>query len=296
MQQIVEKQLALDEVSVHLETLRWEGVESMPAYSGYRLSQRLSDTHSPLRIGNADVPEVLPRVRSVGLLPPGRSIRMFPVEAPLRIVYCVFDERWFEDATGYALADWERHIGSLVLIRNPRLELLMQDIHAEMEQPGFGHEQLIAAAARLLVVELGRFIRELEARAGGQGEGPGMAPWQLRRVQDRIEASLELGYPGLGELAELCGISQGHLARSFKASTGWQIHKYIAEQRLRSAQVLLAQPALSCEEIAQRLGFKSPAYFSTVFRRMTGRTPTEYRRQALAATPGVATELAKRLG
>jgi len=104
----------------------------------------------------------------------------------------------------------------------------------------------------------------------------------LRRIEERIRASLEMGYPISSELADICGISQGHLARSFKASTGWQIHRYIAEERIKTAKAMLAQGQLSCEEVSARLGFKSPGYFSTAFRRMTGKTPSEFRRQALA--------------
>lgn len=110
-----------------------------------------------------------------------------------------------------------------------------------------------------------------------------MAPWQLRRIEERIQASLELGYPDSSELANLCGVSQGHLARAFKASTGWQIHRYIAEQRLDAAKTMLAEERVSCEEVSLRLGFTSAGYFSTAFRRMTGKTPREFRKQALAA-------------
>ena len=101
-------------------------------------------------------------------------------------------------------------------------------------------------------------------------------------IPPRIENSPGKGYPSLAELADICGISEGHLARSFKAATGWQIQKYIAEERLALAKSLLADSETSCEAIAEQLGYGSAAYFSTSFRRATGRTPTAFRR--LAAT------------
>ena len=277
-----DKTVVLPHVTVQLATVDWEGIEETPAYPGYNLSQRLSDDHSPLRIGNLSAPQVLPRVRSVGLLPPGRPIRMLPIEKPLHVLHCVFDEAFFENATGIPREQWERHTDALVSIKNQRLEILMQEIYAELEQPGYGKELLIEAVCTMILVELARYVRKLERKSPGHRDSLALAHWQMRRIQERIEASLQLGYPGLAELAELCGISQGHLARSFKAATGRQIHKYITEERLKAAKTMLANEQLTCEQVATRLGFKSPAYFSTVFRRMTGKTPTEFRRQEIA--------------
>ncbi len=281
MDYTIEKEFALPTVLVQLVTVKWGGIEETPPYPGYSLSQRLSEDHSPLRIGNLAAPEVLPRVRSVGFLPPGRSVRLFPVEKPLHVLYCMFEQEFFESKTGISRKQWDEQFDQLVSIRNQRLEIMMQEIYAELLQPDFGQEILIEAASNMMLVELARYARELARKGVKRSDTLALAPWQLRRVQERIHASIQMGYPNLSELAELCGISQGHLMRSFKASTGWQIHKYIAEERLKMAKRLLAQEQFSCEEVSTRLGFKSPAYFSTAFRRMTGKTPTEFRRQAL---------------
>lgn len=279
-----EKQIVLSNVTIQLMTVNWEGTEDTPAYQGYNLSQRLSTNHPPLRIGKISTREVLPRVRAVGLLPPGMPIRLFPAQKPLRCLLCIFDETYFETVTGIARAQWEAHAGELVAMKNKRLEILMQELLAEINQPDYGSELLLDSVCSMLVVELSRHMRQLLRKSGNRHESMALAPWQLRRLHERIQASTRLGYPKLTELAELCGLSQGHLARSFKAATGWQIQKYIAEERLNTAKTLLSREELSCEEIAMQLGFKSPAYFATVFRRMTGKSPTEFRRWAAART------------
>lgn len=281
MEYCIEKEVTLANVLVQLVTVKWGGIEETPPYHGYSLSQRLSDNHSPLRIGNLSTPEVLPRVRSVGFLPPDRSVRLFPVEKPLRVLYCMFEKDYFENATGSTQQQWNDQLGLLVSVKNKRLEILMQEIYGELVQPDYGYERVIEAASTMILMELARYIRHLGRKNAKHGDSLALAPWQLRRIQERIQASLELGYPNLAELAELCGISQGHLMRSFKASTGWQIHKYIADERLETAKAMLAQEKFSCEEVSVRLGYKSPAYFSTAFRHMTGKTPTEFRRMAL---------------
>lgn len=282
MRQHLEQEVVLPNVTVQLSTITWEGVGEKPPRPAYSLFQRLSTNHSPLRIGNLSAPETLPRVRSVGFLPPGRSVRLFPIEKPLRVLYCFYDADFVENTTGIPRERWEKHTSSLIAPRNQRLEVMMQDMCAELDQPGFAHEILIEAVTTMMLVELARHARELDRKASGRGDSLPLAPWQLRRIQERIQASLEVGYPTLKELADLCGVSQGHLARAFKVATGWKIHQYIVEERLKTAKTMLAQRQFTCKEVSERLGFKSPAYFSTAFRRMTGKTPTDFRRQALA--------------
>jgi len=202
---------------------------------------------------------------------------MFPVESAFRVLNCVFESDFFEVTTGITRMQWEEHTESLVCIRNKRLEILMQEIYSELVQPGFACELIIEAVGTLLLVELARYANQLDRQRSNDGATLALAHWQLVRIQERIRASLEMGYPNISELADLCGISQSHLMRTFKASTGWQIHKYIAEERLNEAKRMLAQDIFSSKEISAKLGFSSPAYFATAFKRMTGKTPTDYR-------------------
>lgn len=285
MEEVIERQLDLPRVSVVLGTVRWGSVEEVrPRFDGYNICQRLSGAHAPLRIGNLGPREAFRRVRSIGLLPPDCVVRLFPVDGPFRVLNCVFERAWFEETTCIDPGLWEAHTRDLVSIRNRRLEVLMQDIQAEMEQPDFGHELLIESATAMMLVEIARYFRQLAEPRGVAGNG--LAPWQMRRIEERISAADMQGYPSLVELAEIAGISQSHLMRGFKASTGWPIHKFIAEERMRAAKQLLADEQLNSKEIAGRLGFRNPAYFATAFRRMTGKTPSEYRREARAGMFG----------
>lgn len=285
MEQIIERELTLPRVSVHLATVKWGGVAEVSSFTdGYNICQRLSPDHSPLRIGNINAREAFPRVRSVGFLPPGCAVHLYPVNRPFRVLNCTFERTFFEEITEIGPEHWEEHTSALVSIKDRRLETMMQEIYGELVQPGFAHDLLIEAASTMILVEMARYGRRLGKPKGQGGAGQGLAPWQLRRIHERLEASLEIGYPSLGELAQLCGISQSHLMRTFKVSTGWPIHKYVAEERLKAAKLMLEMDdRLNSKEISARLGFRSPAYFATAFRRMTGRTPTEYRREARAS-------------
>ncbi len=284
MEHSIEQEASFGSVSVMVATVSWESAEQRsPLQSRYVLCQRLSGAPSPVRIGNVDVHEALSRVGSVGFMPPDCSVSLFPVDKPYRLLVCSYEKAYFEAITGITRAQWDTHTGLLVSIRNDRIETFMHEIYSELEQPGFGHEQLVEAVSTQMLIELARYARQLQRSDSRHGDSLALAPWQLSRIQARIDSALELGYPHLDELAELCAISQSHLTRCFKASTGWRIHKYIAEQRITMAKTLLAKPGSSCQAVSARLGYGSPAYFATAFRRHTGLAPTEYRRRALSA-------------
>ncbi|HMO67539.1 MAG TPA: helix-turn-helix transcriptional regulator [Novosphingobium sp.] len=288
MDYVIEQELRLPGVCVSLATVRWgPGLEELAPHDDYRLCQRLSGDHAPLRIGNLPTREAFPRVRSVGFLPPGQPVSIFPGVSAFRALNCSFSRDHFEATAELGEDLWADHAASLVTIRNRRLEVLMQEIHAELVQPSFGRDLLVDAAGTMILVELARYGRELERASPRSAAVRGLAPWQLRRIQERLAASPQTHYPDLAELAALCGISKSHLMRSFKASTGWQIHKFIAEERLKSAKAMLQADHHSFKEIARLLGFGSAAYFATAFRRMTGMTPSDYRKKARGSTPAL---------
>lgn len=283
MENVVEREVVLPRVAVHLATIRWDTAQDhTPSETQYCVCQRLSDNHAPLRIGNVNAREAFPRVRSVGFLPPGCAVRLYPVDRPFRVLNCAFEQSYFEEIAEIGQERWEEHTHALVAISDRRLELMMQEIYGELTQPDFAHDILIEAASTMILVEMARYGRRLDGGKRQGQPGQGLAPWQLRRIHDRIDAALEIGYPNLEELSQLCGISQSHLMRTFKASTGWPIHKFVAEERLKVAKQMLADEHLNSQQIAGKLGFRSAAYFATAFRRMTGKTPTEFRRQARA--------------
>ena len=284
MKSVVENHIRLPSIDVELATLvEWAEAEvSMPASDRYCICQRLSHGHAPLRVENINAHEAFHHERSVAFLPPNCAVKIFPPDRPFKLLNCTFQKDYLEAVTEIGYSDWEEHTGALVSIRDRRIEVLMQEIHSELTQPGYASEILIDAVGKLILVEMGRYDRRLGTGNSRNSAGQALAPWQLRRIQERIDVAPETSYPTLEELANLCGISQSHLMRTFKLSTGWPVHKYIANERLAAAKRLLAADELSTKEISAKLGFRTPAYFSTTFRRMTGKTPSKYRHFARA--------------
>jgi AraC family transcriptional regulator len=105
----------------------------------------------------------------------------------------------------------------------------------------------------------------------------GLAPWQQKRVAAYIEERLAYDIP-LATLAELARLSPYHFSRSFKHSFGLPPHRYHANRRIERAKQLLANREPSITKIALDVGFSETSTFSAAFHRLTGQTPSRYRR------------------
>jgi AraC family transcriptional regulator len=104
----------------------------------------------------------------------------------------------------------------------------------------------------------------------------GLSQGNLRQVLDYIDSYLDQNL-SLNELADLVHISPYYFARLFKQSTGMPPLQYVNKCRIKKAKRLLAQQELSILEITHQVGFQSQSYFTTLFRRSLGVTPTSYR-------------------
>lgn len=107
--------------------------------------------------------------------------------------------------------------------------------------------------------------------------GGGLAPFQLRRVVEYLDAHLPHRVE-LARLAEVAGVSQAHFSRAFKASTGMAPYRWQLDARIRRAQALLIETDESLEEVAEATGFADAAHFGRIFRGLTGATPAVWRR------------------
>lgn len=79
------------------------------------------------------------------------------------------------------------------------------------------------------------------------------------------------------DIADYVHLSQNHLARLFRKETGMSISEYILQERMKRAFGLLTETPLAVGAIAQKCGYENYSYFLTLFRRVTGMTPSQYR-------------------
>ena len=80
----------------------------------------------------------------------------------------------------------------------------------------------------------------------------------------------------IAEIAKYCGVSQSGLKRIFAKSTGHPVHKYFLKLKLNAASMCIKNGE-SITATALKFGFPSQSYFSIVFKRETGISPSEYK-------------------
>jgi AraC family transcriptional regulator len=152
---------------------------------------------------------------------------------------------------------------------------LAQTLAAAMEQPGDSTAMFSDCIALAFFAHIVRAYGNVSAK-GGNARG-GLAPWQLQRARDFINASLA-GDPSISEVAGACGLSPGYFVRAFKQSTGVTPHRWLTKQRVERAKELLRDPGQALSDIAQRCGFVDQSHFTRVFSKNEGYSPGRWRR------------------
>ena len=81
----------------------------------------------------------------------------------------------------------------------------------------------------------------------------------------------------LNQLASHVNVSPNHLSTIFSQQTGKTFIKYLTEYRMDKAREMLKCTSMRSSEISEAVGYKDPHYFSYMFKKTVGMTPTNYR-------------------
>lgn len=96
----------------------------------------------------------------------------------------------------------------------------------------------------------------------------------IKFVTDHLTVDLTLK-----DIAEKFDMHPVHLARKFKQETGITYVSYMNNQRIFLAQYLFHLQTYELSDVAYLAGFNSHSYFTKVFKKITGLTPTKYIKQ-----------------
>ena len=100
----------------------------------------------------------------------------------------------------------------------------------------------------------------------------------LKKVNEIIKKHLSDAIFGVPQFSQELAMSHSQMYRKIKALTGQSIAAYIRTCRLHQGRILLQTSDLNISEIAYRVGFSDPAYFSRMYFKLFGETPSKGRK------------------
>lgn len=104
---------------------------------------------------------------------------------------------------------------------------------------------------------------------------------RLSMVAEAIEAYMQQNYRqdiSMQDAARAMNYSEAYFCKLFKQCFGKNFTARLSEYRVEAAKELLAGPMVNIREIGRSVGYEDSNYFAKVFKRITGQSPTEYRR------------------
>ena len=94
----------------------------------------------------------------------------------------------------------------------------------------------------------------------------------IRYIRQNIDSDILVS-----ELAERVGMNPEYLTRIFKKSTGYSLKKYIDNEKMEVAKVLLSTTNLPVTIVSERAGYANYSNFMRGFKQIVGCTPSEFR-------------------
>ncbi|MBV7409131.1 helix-turn-helix domain-containing protein [Maritimibacter sp. DP1N21-5] len=144
-------------------------------------------------------------------------------------------------------------------------------LFAEYEGRHFARAHVLRSETALLAGLTARAIAATEPRT------PSDSPLQ-RRFETLIEMHFADHWP-VATYADALGVTPTHLSRVMRAATGAPASAAILDRLIREARRHLAYSNLTVAQVAYALGYQDPGYFSRVFTRATGLSPSGFRTQ-----------------
>jgi AraC family transcriptional regulator len=137
-----------------------------------------------------------------------------------------------------------------------------------------GAEVMYESFARIFLVKL--LQRYGEVRAAELDFAQGFTAERYARVLAFIGA--HFGEPiTIEDMASEAALSPAHFSRLFRAALGETPYQFLMDYRIEKAKTMLAEPGRPIIDIALACGFADQPHFTRIFKRLTGKTPRDWR-------------------
>lgn len=156
----------------------------------------------------------------------------------------------------------------------PQNDPYLKKLERKPDAP-LGGEQLIKTYLEQFLIFLLRTITsKIDPQPPKENGNPLLASIQAY-LSDRVEMKIQI--------EDLCGefgYSRSYLSRLFQKETGQSLGKYATKLKIDKAKQWIRETDMNFAQIAAKLAFDNPQYFSRVFKRCTGMTPSEFKNSA----------------
>ena len=131
--------------------------------------------------------------------------------------------------------------------------------------------------ARGTLTALARFILHHLWTAFGEPAEAGMQSRRIREIQRFVRDNYMSAALTLRAIAEHSGLSRTYVSSLYKAATGQNVNEYLTDLRIQKAKELLLDGHRKTSEVALSVGYRDANYFSALFKKRVGRSPSAYR-------------------
>jgi AraC family transcriptional regulator len=202
-----------------------------------------------------------------------KALTAEPFEYMLVVVGLPTLERAFEEVFG---ADAARaRLQDVSGFTDSALNSLMEALHGELMRrrasPFF-----VQGVAQAIAIHLARNYATRDKNL--HGASPSLPDYKLRRVTAWMAEHVAEKF-NLAQLAAQAGVSKFHFDRLFKNAVGVSPLRHHMTLRVDEARRRLRETKKSVLAVALDVGYANPSHFAQVFRRETGLSPSDYRRQ-----------------
>jgi AraC family transcriptional regulator len=158
---------------------------------------------------------------------------------------------------------------------DPALEFWVEQVRDELQRRK-ASPLYVQSIAHAVAIHLARnYTQKLQGSGSGSPSLPG---YKLRQMTEWMADHLADEF-NLGQLATRAGLSKFYFDRLFKTATGVSPSKYHTTLRMDEAKRLLRESKDDIIDVAMIVGYANPSHFAQVFRKETGLSPSDYRRQ-----------------
>ncbi len=158
-----------------------------------------------------------------------------------------------------------------------QIQVYLQDMLQEIGEKAPGYEAICQDLLDVLIIRLMRISNYCACMIPTANHSNKDAATVRRYINNHFKEPITLDM-----LADLVHISKYHMAHNFTKAYGISPINYLLSLRLQESCILLESTNFSMSHIAQTVGFSSSCYFSQIFKKAMGISPSEYRASQIA--------------